>query len=75
MDYLVIHASAIMQLCFGGGFLLLVLFLIRPIIIFTRILQKVDDISDLFIEYIQKPLRMLVQAHKFVSGLLGFLGK
>ena len=75
MDYLFEHSRQIMQLCFGGGFILFVLFAIRAMMLATRVLRKIDDLSDLFIEYIQKPLTLLFEGQKIISHLLEFLKK
>ncbi len=75
MDYLLMNAREIMYLCFGGGFLLLVIFAIQPLIVAARLLRKIDDLTDLFIEYIQKPLRFLFEAQKFLSRVLSWWKK
>ncbi len=69
MNFLLENAKEIMYLCWGGGFLLLILFTIRSLIIATRILQKLDDLSDIFIEYIQKPLQFVIQISQLLSKL------
>lgn len=69
------HAQAIMFLCFGFGFLGLMFYLIRSIILLNRLLGKIDDITDLVIEYIQKPLSMIIQAHKTFQKIKGFFAK
>lgn len=69
------YAQEIMFLCFGVGFLGLMIYLIRSLIILTRLLRKVDDITDLVIEYIQKPLSMIIQAHKTFQKIKGFFEK
>ncbi len=75
MDYLIQNATQIMQLCFGFGFLVLIVFFVRPLIILTRILQKADDLSDIFIEYIQRPIKILIHIHKTISEIFGFFRK
>ncbi len=75
MDYLVTHATEIMQLCFGFGFLILVAFCIRPLILLTRVLAKIDDLSDLFIEYLEKPLRAAIRIYSVFSEFTKFFGK
>ena len=70
--FLIDNAAEIMQLCFGFGFLILVFFIVRPIIILTKLLRKVNDLTDLFIEYIQKPLQMIVKAHGVLSSVFKF---
>ncbi len=75
MDYVVQNATEIMQLCFGFGFLLFVVLLIRPIMLMTRLLKKADDLSDLFIEYIQKPLRAGIKIYHAINDVMGFFKK
>jgi len=75
MDYLLENAREIMQLCFGFGFILFVIFAVRAMLLATRVLKKIDDISDLFISYIQKPLQLIFEGQKIISHLLEFLKK
>ena len=58
------NAKEIMFLCLGGGFLILIIYIVRSLVILTRLLNKVDDITDLVVEYIQKPLSVIIQAHR-----------
>ncbi len=75
MDYLFEHSREIMQLCFGAGFLIFVIFAVRAMILATRVLKKLDDLSDLFISYIQKPLQLIFEGQKIISHLLEFFSK
>ncbi len=75
MDYLITNATAIMQLCFGLGFLVLVGFAVRSLLILTSILKKLDDLSDIFIEYVQKPLRIFMHVHRVVKDFSKMFGK
>ncbi len=75
MNYLVENATAIMQLCFGFGFIVLVAFSVRPLILITRILSKANALIDIFTEYIEKPLKVLMAIHKSVSGVMNFFKK
>ena len=70
MDYILEHAKEIMMLCFGVGFLLLSIYLSRAIIIATRLMKKIDDLTDLTIHYINKPLSMIIHAEKVVTRFL-----
>ncbi len=70
MDYLFDNALQILWLCLGFGFLLLVLFIIRTIYIATQLLKKINDLTDLTIHYVNKPLSMIVQAEKTVTQML-----
>ena len=71
------YATELMQLAFGGGFLVLVMYVVRPLIRINRLLAKADhladkieDITDLFDEYIRKPAQIMSQVLKFVSPFL-----
>ncbi|MCF7906009.1 hypothetical protein K9L63_02370 [Candidatus Gracilibacteria bacterium] len=75
IEFWITNAREIMFLCFGGGFLLFVLFAIRTMWIATRLLRKLDDLTDLFIEYIQKPLKFIIEAQKILSKVLGWWKK
>ena len=75
MDYVIENASAIMQLCFGFGFLVLVGVAVRCMLISIRILKKVDDLSDLVIEYIQKPLKVFIHIYKTFNEITSFFKK
>lgn len=66
-----------MQLAFGFGFLVLVVYVVRPLIRINRLLSKVDrladkieDLTDLFEEYIRKPAQVMSQVLKFVAPFL-----
>jgi len=74
-NYLLAHAQEIMYLCFGVGFFLVCLVAVRFIWIGTKVLRKIDDLSDLFIEYIQKPLRLFMEAQHVFSKVLGWFKK
>ena len=75
MDYLFEHSREIMQLCFGVGFIIFVIFAVHALLLATRILRKIDDLTDLFISYIQKPLQFIIEAQKIISHLLDFFKK
>jgi len=75
MDYIIENAREIMYLCFGVGFLVFFLCATRMVLIATRLLKKIDDLTDLFIHYIQKPLMFLIEAQKFLSKILGWWKK
>lgn len=75
MDYLIEHAQEIMYLCVGAGFLLVCLFAVRALWIGTRLMSKIDDLSDIFIEYIQKPLRFIIQAQQIIGKAMEWMKK
>jgi len=75
--FLIEYATELMQLAFGGGFLILVIYTVRPLIRVNRLLtkadrlaDKVEDLTDLFDEYIRKPAQIMSQVLKFASPLL-----
>ncbi len=73
MDYLIENASEILKLA-GSlalfGLFILFIFLTRTVIISTRLLRKVDDLTDLIMSYIAKPVALMMQAEKKVNQLL-----
>ena len=75
MDFLLQHAKEIMYLCFGVGFLVLVGFMCQSIYVATKVLRKINDISDVFIEYVQRPLKMFLQMKDFVSSVSAWFKK
>lgn len=71
------YANELMQLAFGVGFLVLVIYVVRPLIRINRLLSKIDhladkieDLTDLFDEYIRKPAQIMSQVLKFASPFL-----
>lgn len=70
MDYIFENAKEIMMLCFGGGFVILTLVASRAIWIACKLMRKINAITDLTIEYINKPLNMILQAERSVSKML-----
>ncbi|MCF7918126.1 hypothetical protein K9L27_03995 [Candidatus Gracilibacteria bacterium] len=75
MDYVFAHALEIMYLCVGVGFFLVCIFAVRTLWIATRLMSKLDDLSDIFIEYIQKPLRFIIQAQQILSKVFDWMKK
>ena len=71
ITFLLENAKEIALLCFGFGFLILVFFVVRTLVVATRVLGKIDDLSDIFIQYVQKPLAILLQAKRFLDQFLG----
>ncbi len=73
MDYLIENASELLRLA-GAlalvGLFIFLLFLTRTIVIATRVLKKADDLTDLIITYISKPMAMIMQAERTISGLM-----
>lgn len=73
MDYLIENASELLRLA-GAlaliGVFILFLFLTRTVIIATRVLKKADDLTDLVITYISRPVAMIMKAEKAISGIM-----
>ncbi len=73
MEYLLENASELLRLAgalaFLGVFILLIV-LTRTIIITTRVIRKVDDLTDLIMTYISKPVAMIIRAEKVMSNIL-----
>lgn len=70
LDYLIGNALEILWLCLGFGFIILVFFVVRAIYIATQLMKKINDLTDLTIHYVNKPLSMIVQAEKTVTQFL-----
>lgn len=75
--FLVEYATELMQLALGAGFLLLVIFVARPLMVAYRLLRdiekvirKIEDLTELFDEYIRKPAQVASQVLSFVTPLL-----
>lgn len=75
MDYLVEHASEIMRLCFGIGFLVLMLVLSHSVLAFTHVAKKVDQAADLLLKLISAPVTMSLQIKEIVDHVYGYFGK
>ena len=75
MEYLFANAMEIMLLLIGVGFSILCVVAARALWIATRVIRKIDAISDLTVEYINKPLNMIVQAEKTFSRMINRLNK
>jgi len=75
LDYMIENALQILWLCLGFGFVVLVLFVIRTLYVVTQLLKKVNDLTDLTIHYVNKPLSMIVQAEKTVTQFLDKFNK
>jgi len=61
MDFILLHSREILYLVLAVGFLILIVFLIPSLIRLHRVLRKLDDLSDLVIEFIHKPLKMFLE--------------
>ena len=75
LDYMIEHALEILWLCLGFGFVVLVLFVVRALYIATQLMKKVNDLTDLTIHYVNKPLSMIVQVEKTVTQFLEKLNR
>ena len=75
MEYLIANAQEIMMLLIGAGFGILCIVASRALWIATALLRKINAITDLTVEYINKPLNMIVQTEKTVSKLLKQLNR
>lgn len=75
--FLVEYATELMQLAFGAGFLILIIFLVRPLIVAYRLLkdvenliEKIEHLTELFDEYIRKPAQVVSQVLSFIAPIL-----
>ncbi len=73
MDYLLENASEFLRLA-GAlalfGVFIFLIFLTRTIIITTRVIKKADDLTDLIITYLAKPIGMVIKAEKTINSLM-----
>lgn len=78
MAYLLENASELLRLA-GAlalfGVFILFIFLTRTIIITTRVIKKVDDLTDLIVTYVAKPVSMIIKAERTISSILKRFGK
>lgn len=65
--FVIEYAKEIMFLCFGVGFLGVSIYLMRTLMQILSISRKINDLTDLFIEYIQKPLSIIMQVYGVFS--------
>ncbi len=78
MDYLLENASEILKLCISLaliGVFVVCITITRTIYLSNKLLKKVNDLTDLFISYIQKPLSKLIQAEQTVSSIIKWINK
>ncbi|MCK5460447.1 hypothetical protein KAI58_00485 [Candidatus Gracilibacteria bacterium] len=73
MNFLIENASELLRLA-GAlalmGVFILCLYLARMVYLASQVLRKANDLADLFITYIQKPISMIIKAEKLISGIL-----
>ncbi len=69
MDYILAHALEIFWLTLSVCLFALTLLVSRTILKINRILTKIDDLTEIFIEYIQKPIAMILQVQSIVSKI------
>jgi len=69
MNFLLENSLEILWLSLAIGFFVLTIILSRAIILATRILKKIDDLTNIFIEYIKKPLSILLKIKKSCSKI------
>jgi len=70
IDYLVQNAKAIMMLCFGGGFLILAIQLARAASAVIKLVKKINNLLEIFVDYIQKPLAVILSAKKIFDQIV-----
>lgn len=75
MDYIIEHASEIMRLCFGIGFLVLMLVLSHSVLAFTHVAKKVDQVADLLLKLVSTPVILSLQIKEMVDQVYGYFGK
>lgn len=78
MDYLLENSAELMKLAgalaFVGVFILMI-YLTRAVYLATQVLTKANDLVDLFLTYIQRPISMIIKAEKIISKIVSKFGK
>ena len=64
-------AGALALVCLGIFFL----YLCRVVYILTRVVRKANDLTDVFIEYVQKPMSVLIKMERTYRKFERFFGK
>ena len=75
MDYLVQNASEVMRLCFGIGFLVLMLVLSHSVLVFTQVAKKIDQVADLLIKLVSTPVTLSLQVKEVMDHVFNYFGK
>jgi uncharacterized protein YoxC len=70
MDYLITNALEIMYLCLGFGFLILSIVLVRLLISINQTINKINYFTDIFGEYVRKPIEVLMQVNDYIKPVL-----
>jgi len=70
MDYIFENAKNIMMLCFGGGFLILAIYIVRTLSVVIKLLKKINSLTDLTIRYVNKPLSLLVSLESAATKMI-----
>lgn len=78
MNYLTEHSVELLRLAgalalIGVGFFFI--YLCRVVYILTRVVRKVNDLTDLFIDYVQKPVSVLLKIERAYSKFNKLFGK
>ena len=63
INFILDHSYQILQLCGGVALVgvgIFCLYLCRVVFHATRVIRKIDDLSSLFVEYVQKPVASIV---------------
>ncbi len=76
LQALIENALEILYLCLSAGFLALAFFVSRALYFAIKLMKKVNDLTDLTIHYVNKPLKYLVSVENQVNKVVEkFLNK
>ncbi len=67
MDYILENALEIFWLTLSLCVFIMTILVSKTLLKINKILQKVDDLTEVFIEYIQKPIAIIFQVQKILS--------
>ncbi len=69
MDYIFENALEFFWLTLSVCIFIMTLLVSRTILKVNRILTKIDDLTEIFIEYIQKPIAIIFQVQRILSKI------
>lgn len=73
MNYLLENSAELLKLAGALAFIgvfVLTIYLARAVYLATQVLTKANDLVDLFLTYIQRPISMIIKAEKVISKVM-----
>ncbi len=75
LEYIIENASQVMRLCFGFGFLILMIVISHSVLVFTKVAQKIDRVADIILKLVSTPVALSLQLKEIVDHVSNYLGK